>query len=203
METPTLEGTMVISTWSRSESTGWAFALAVPRASFLAPLYRDLALLLASGLGALIVAGLLAHLLGSSIARRLVVLERRAEALATATTPPAVPPGIREIDGVDRQLRAAADTIEDQRQQQHMLMSELDHRVKNILATVQALASRTLGRSESAQAIVGRIGALADAHGLLNAHAGARRRAIRNRRHYPSGPSRRRRDQDVGAARRS
>jgi two-component sensor histidine kinase/CheY-like chemotaxis protein len=167
VETPTLEGTPVISIWSRSDTTGWAFALAVPRATLLAPLYRDLALLLASSLAALLVAGLLAHLLGSSIARRLVVLERRADALATADTPPHVPPGIREIDGVDRQLRAAADTIEDQRQHQLVLMAELDHRVKNILATVQALVSRTLGRSEAANSIAGRIGVLADAHGLL------------------------------------
>ena len=145
VENQTLEGTLVVSTWSRSETTGWAFALAMPRAVLLAPLYRDLMLVLASSFAALLVAGFLAHLLGSSITKRLILLERRANALAMADTPPAVPAGIREIDGVDRQLRAAADTIRDQRDQQQMLMAELDHRVKNILATVQALVSRTLG----------------------------------------------------------
>ncbi len=48
-----------------------------------------------------------------------------------------------------------------------MLMAELDHRVKNVLATVQALVSRTLGRSDMSKSIVGRIGALAEAHNLL------------------------------------
>jgi two-component sensor histidine kinase len=78
-----------------------------------------------------------------------------------------VPLGIREIDSVDRQLRTAADTIRDQRDQQQMLMAELDHRVKNILATVQALVSRTLGGTSQAKTIVGRIRALANAHSLL------------------------------------
>lgn len=113
----------MVSTWSRSETIGWAFALAVPRAILLAPLYRDLTLLVASSLAALLVAGFVAHLLGSSITKRLILLERRANALATADTPPDVPAGIRESDGVDRQLRAAADTIRDQRDQQQMLMA--------------------------------------------------------------------------------
>jgi hypothetical protein len=56
VETPTLEGTPVVSTWTRSETTGWTFALAVPRADLLTPLYRDLLLVLASSLAALLVA---------------------------------------------------------------------------------------------------------------------------------------------------
>jgi two-component sensor histidine kinase len=50
---------------------------------------------------------------------------------------------------------------------------ELDHRVKNVLALVQALASQTLMTSGSlhdfADAFAGRLDALARAHGLLTA----------------------------------
>ncbi len=54
---------------------------------------------------------------------------------------------------------------------QRLLIDELNHRIKNTLATVQAIASQTLRRTSSPQAFVtsfnGRIHALARAHGLL------------------------------------
>ena len=54
---------------------------------------------------------------------------------------------------------------------QNMLMSELDHRVKNILALVQSIARQTLGRGrdagpDAADQQIGRIGALAQSHRL-------------------------------------
>lgn len=64
---------------------------------------------------------------------------------------------------------------------QTMLMAELDHRVKNILAVVLSIARQTLGRGESfgrevADLLVGRIHALARSHALLarNRWEGAR-----------------------------
>jgi PAS domain S-box-containing protein len=55
--------------------------------------------------------------------------------------------------------------------QQHLLINELNHRVKNALATVQALVRQTLrahhADPELAQAIEGRIIALAAAHDVL------------------------------------
>ncbi len=54
---------------------------------------------------------------------------------------------------------------------QRLLLDELNHRIKNTLATVQAIASQTLRRSKSSSEFVtafnGRIQALARAHGLL------------------------------------
>ncbi|WP_341214409.1 HWE histidine kinase domain-containing protein [uncultured Limimaricola sp.] len=57
-------------------------------------------------------------------------------------------------------------------QRQNMLMAELDHRVKNILAVVQSIARQSLARSheagaEAADRLVGRISALAQSHSLL------------------------------------
>ena len=54
--------------------------------------------------------------------------------------------------------------------QQRMLMSELDHRVKNTLATVQSLASHSAGSGSPAKFIEsfsGRLAALARSHDLL------------------------------------
>jgi PAS domain S-box-containing protein len=54
---------------------------------------------------------------------------------------------------------------------QRMLIGELNHRVKNTLATVQAIAQQTLGRSKSpsdfAHSFTGRLQSLARAHTLL------------------------------------
>ena len=54
---------------------------------------------------------------------------------------------------------------------QRLLTDELNHRVKNTLATVQAIASQSLQRSSSpshfVEAFSGRIRALAQAHSLL------------------------------------
>ncbi len=56
-------------------------------------------------------------------------------------------------------------------QKAQLLLSELDHRVKNILAIVSAIVTQTLRTSESPEAfaeeIQGRIGAIAKAHSLL------------------------------------
>ena len=54
---------------------------------------------------------------------------------------------------------------------QEMLIGELNHRVKNVLATVQAIMTQTIRRSESLQdfseTFSGRVQALAQAHNLL------------------------------------
>ncbi|MBV8840355.1 MAG: PAS domain S-box protein [Alphaproteobacteria bacterium] len=54
---------------------------------------------------------------------------------------------------------------------QRLLIDELNHRVKNTLATIQAIASQSLGRSRSPQDFVtsfsGRVQALARAHNML------------------------------------
>lgn len=68
---------------------------------------------------------------------------------------------------------ACSDITERKRfeEQQRLLMSELNHRVKNMLATVQAVMVQTLRRSSSldvfGEAFSGRLQALAHAHDLL------------------------------------
>ncbi len=53
---------------------------------------------------------------------------------------------------------------------QRLLMAELDHRVKNILAIVQALARRSLAAPDGAKVFGERLAALARTHGLLSQH---------------------------------
>ena len=61
--------------------------------------------------------------------------------------------------------------------QQRMLVSELDHRVKNVLATVSAVAAHTLDASPSMEhfvaALDGRIRSMAATHELLSQRPGS------------------------------
>jgi two-component sensor histidine kinase len=65
----------------------------------------------------------------------------------------------------DRKLR------QDAEQHRELLLHELDHRVKNILATVQAIARQTfrsdVDRAEAMDVFTARLGAIANAHSLL------------------------------------
>ena len=57
---------------------------------------------------------------------------------------------------------------------QRLLLNELDHRIKNTLATVQAIAGSTIRASRTMddfqQAFIGRIAALSKTHSLLTEH---------------------------------
>ena len=85
-------------------------------------------------------------------------------------------PSAADLQAIEVLSRTAAIAIEAKRaeRQERLLIEELNHRVKNTLATAQSLATQTLRRDASpksfATAFSGRLGALASAHTLL-AHA--------------------------------
>jgi PAS domain S-box-containing protein len=83
------------------------------------------------------------------------------------------------IRGDDGRARCVTGIVEDitqhklEEEQRRTLMAELDHRVKNVLATVQALAIQTAKRTTSLEAFLqhfgGRLKAMASANELLTA----------------------------------
>ncbi len=69
-------------------------------------------------------------------------------------------------------------------EQQQLLVNEMQHRIKNSLATIQAIATQTLNQhAEERDAFIARLHALANAHDLLTSETweGAPLRAIVNR----------------------
>jgi len=95
-------------------------------------------------------------------------------------------PSAQDLQVIEVLSRTAAIAIEAKRaeRQERLLIEELNHRVKNTLATAQSLATQTLRGNASprsfATAFSGRLAALASAHTLL-AHArwsGARLHAL-------------------------
>ena len=99
--------------------------------------------------------------------------EGRPIAVAVAVSP------VRDAGGAIIGASVVARDISDRKaaeQKAALLLSELDHRVKNILAVVNAAVSQTLKTARSPEEfgdeLEGRIGAVAQAHGLLTQAGG-------------------------------
>ncbi len=127
---------------------GWTIVTSVAAAQVDEP-RRDL--LMNAGLAAVLLTGsalLAARMLGTRLATSIRGLAEAASRLDRGATPALAPSGIREIDEVagtlalagDR-LRAAAAQREEAAERQRLVLHELNHRVKNTLAMVQALAA--------------------------------------------------------------
>ncbi|MCH2136860.1 MAG: hypothetical protein MK101_09805, partial [Phycisphaerales bacterium] len=135
-----------------------------------------------AGVSYLIVVVLTWRWAAAMFSRPLVQLARSAEeALRSGTPFAAVRRGPHEVQQLAASLEAFAGNLETQVEQRtaqlRTMLSELDHRVKNNLATVIALCEQT-GRGTSdresfERAFIGRLRAMASAHELLAGRDGA------------------------------
>jgi two-component sensor histidine kinase len=126
LQTVSLEGLPLITSFARSSLTGWTVAAGIAEGSLVGPLWRNLAITSLIG-GVLLLTGL-------------------AFAVRMATT------------------IARGEMLHD------LLIEELNHRVKNTLAILQAIAVQTFRSASKAERekFEGRLGALAEAHNLLS-----------------------------------
>jgi two-component sensor histidine kinase len=126
MQTVSLEGVPLITSFARSSVTGWTVAAGIAESTLVGPLWRNLAITSVIG-GALLLTGL-------------------AFAVRMATT------------------IARGEMLHD------LLIEELNHRVKNTLAILQAIAVQTFrsASKDERDKFEGRLGALAEAHNLLS-----------------------------------
>jgi two-component sensor histidine kinase len=162
------EGEPAVVAYARSPFSGYAVVVGVPEESFLAP--HRAALWNTLGIGGLIAAAglVLALLLTRRIVASLRVLRMLDE--GAGGLPDRVPStAVREVDDV---VRLLADAY----RRQALLVAELNHRVKNTLATVQSVAAQTL-RSARGDTVRfthefgQRLQVLAAAHNLLTVHS--------------------------------
>jgi two-component sensor histidine kinase len=167
----TLEGVPVLNAYVRSALSGWRVAAGVPLATLEAPLRRSYLVL--AGMAA---AGLLASFgLAFAYSRYLTGPVAALQELAAngAAGKPVAPfvTGIKELDAVSLALAQAFGEIARREKEQAVLINELNHRVKNTLANVQAMASLTLKRSASLKDFITsftmRLSALAGSHDAL------------------------------------
>jgi two-component sensor histidine kinase/CheY-like chemotaxis protein len=174
VETPTLEGDRVVSTWTRSPVSGWSVAIAQPADVLSAHLYRNLGVVIITVAAVLGLAIAIAAWFATRVARAIAALAREAATLNRSEAFKSPPTNIAELQQLGDSLKSTSELLRRREAErdaaqkyQRFLMAELDHRVKNTLASVQAVARQTLGRNPEADAFVGRLSAMANAHNLL------------------------------------
>jgi two-component sensor histidine kinase/CheY-like chemotaxis protein len=183
VESETLEGVGVFSNWSRSPTSGWSVAVAVPRRIFTVLLFEDLALFGTLALAMLAVSVGIAWLVGDRIALPMRGVAQAAKSLAAGA--PAIPrsSAILEVAEIQEALSRTSVQLDENRkaremvvsdlraadERQRVLIAELDHRAKNMLATVQSIARRTLPQGDPRVLLEGRLLALSRAHSALAA----------------------------------
>ncbi|MDR6623950.1 HWE histidine kinase domain-containing protein [Caulobacter segnis] len=165
-----LEGVPTMVAYTRSPQTGWTLVVAIPRDELASTVNRSVAIA-----GAVFLALLaLGITLSLAYARRINGEMRRlvsdAAAIGRGETPPSSSPdSLEEIAAVHSALREASRELKAREERQVVMINELNHRVKNTLATVQALARQTFLKTEGAPVDVftERLIALSGAHDLL------------------------------------
>jgi two-component sensor histidine kinase len=165
----TSEGAKVLNVYQRSEVSGWRIAAGIPLSELEAPVYRSLLVLaIIAGVG-LAASLILAFFYVRALARPLRQLQGVAEAGGGNTK--TVPTGIAELDGVTGTLMRSIIVLKDRDRARARTVKELNHRMKNMLAIIQAIANETRRRATSLEqfgkAFEGRLMALARSHEAL------------------------------------
>jgi two-component sensor histidine kinase len=165
-----LEGVPTMVAYTRSPQTGWTLVVSIPREDLSSTVNRSVAL--GSGVFlALLILGLGLSLIYSrriNDEMRQLVLDAQAIGRGESL-PPANPDSLEEIAAVHVALRSASRELKAREERQGVMINELNHRVKNTLATVQALARQTFAKIKGAPVDVftDRLIALSAAHDLL------------------------------------
>lgn len=164
-----LDGDPTVVAYTRSELSGWTTMVVVPRGSLEAPIWTNVL-----GVGAvfLLVGGLSLVAVrnqSNAISRELEALEKDAAALGGGGIVPPRQGRIASMAKVQKALSCASVELSRRDERQTLLINELNHRVKNTLATVQALAAQTFrgAEQEACRKFERRLSALGRAHDLL------------------------------------
>jgi len=163
-----LEGVPLFNVYRRSDLSGWRIAAGIPLSELEAPVYRSLTVLaIVAGiglLGSVILAFFYARLVSSPLRQLRGVAE-------TGDGSETVPTGIAELDGVTGTLMRAMVVLKDRDRARARTVRELNHRMKNMLAIIIAIANETRRRATSldqfGKAFEGRLVALARSHEAL------------------------------------
>jgi two-component sensor histidine kinase len=137
--------------------------------------------LAATGVAALLLLGLslvAAHLFSQPLDRALRRLAQAGSALGLRERVTAEPEGIREVAEVRQALARASTDLAEHEASRELVLHELNHRVKNTLATIRALAALSAREGGDAEAfrrrLTEKIDGLARAHDLLVRRGGGK-----------------------------
>ncbi len=173
-----LEGTAVANGHVTSHLSGWVMGVAAETAVFEAPARRTMLIATLAGGAATLLSVILALWAARRIVEPIERIEDGAHALLERKSLAFSSTGVPEIDRALETFTHTAEALErhekerDEREAHvHLLMRELSHRSKNLLAIVLAIARQTSRQTASFDEFEvrfnARIQALADAHDLL------------------------------------
>jgi two-component sensor histidine kinase len=167
----TFDGIPVLTVYMRSRLSGWRIAAAIPLATLEAPLRRSYIATGSMAAIGLLVSIILAIMYGRYITGSVNALQRLAAAGGRGEKVSSFVTGTRELDRVADALAAASSDISEREKKQTLLINELNHRVKNTLATIQSIAVQTIKNSDGLKdfrkAFEGRLMALSNSHNAL------------------------------------
>lgn len=177
-EMVSVEGQPIANAHVTSRISGWAMGVAVDRARFEAPILRTLMTATLAGVAAIIASVLLALWAARRIANPIEQIETGTHALLLRHEVTFDPTGVPEVDRALDAFNATAKVLQRHEQERderekhiRIIMRELSHRSKNLLAIVMAIARQTARNSPSfsefERRFNSRIQALASAHDLL------------------------------------
>jgi two-component sensor histidine kinase len=177
-EMKSLEGATIANAHVKSPLSGWVMGLAAERNVFEAPIRSTILIAGLAGGAATLLSLLLAMWFARRIARPIEQIEQGTHALALRRRMTFSHTGLPEADRTLDAISATAEIIEqhdkerdDREGHVRLIMRELSHRSKNLLAIVLAIARQTSRHTTSFDEFESRfnsrIQALADAHDLL------------------------------------
>ena len=166
-----LEGEAVLRAAVRSGVSGWLVTVNVPLAIAEASLERSAALWGLTAAAALLLTLALAFVFANMISKPMMQAAASARALGREEPIVALNSSISEANAIVLAIQNASAELRERLSQQRLLSRELNHRVKNVLAMVQAMVRRTLSDqrpvAEARELIGQRLQALARAQDLL------------------------------------
>ena len=170
-KTTSLEGEAVLRAIARSGVSGWLVTVNVPLAVAEASLERSAALWGLTAAAALLLTVALAFVFANMISKPMMQAAAAARALGREEPIVALNSSISEANAIVLAIQNASAELRERLSQQRLLSRELNHRVKNVLAMVQAMVRRTLSDQRpvaQARELIGqRLQALARAQDLL------------------------------------
>jgi two-component sensor histidine kinase len=161
-----VQGQPVVIAFARAALSGYVAAASLPADAFAAPFQSALWQVAPIGATITIIGLVAALLIARRLGRTIGVLSALGRGEAASDT------GFREIEQVAATLRREARQRQVAEEHQAVLVGELNHRVKNMLASVQSVADQTLRSTGGdprrfGEDFRGRLRSLARAHDLL------------------------------------
>jgi two-component sensor histidine kinase len=151
-----LEGVEVLRAYHRSSLSGWVAAAFIPVSALEASLERTWITYVLIACGMVLLTVLLAAFVAQRVAQPIDALRRGALALGCGETVPRNVSHLREANEVSAEIVRASEELMRRERRLNLLMRELAHRTKNILALTVAIARQSGRRSTNFEDFIDR-----------------------------------------------